>query len=185
MTQFMPMPEILTQNNEIGIDYWVICDESDCYLFFTALNGKLYRARTAKTSFPSGFEGSVEIVIEESQFALMTGCAVYQMAGTNQYLLLVEAFNGVGDYYRAWTADRLDGTWSPLAATESDAFASLGNLSGADWPMNGIFQGELLRASSDETMTIDTCNLQFLFTGRVDDNSDSYDHYSIGMLTAE
>lgn len=184
MTQFMPMPDIITDSETGGIDYWVICDDTDCYLFFSADNGVLYRARTLKSDFPDGFEGTAAVVMSESKYALYDACNVYKVAGTNKYLLLVSAIGTVGRYYRSWTADRLDGDWIPLADTEAASFASADNVTGADWAIDGINQGEILRTDPDETMTIDACDLQFVFQG-LTKVGETYgqNEYSLGLLT--
>ena len=39
---------------EGGLDYWIICDDARAYLFFTSLNGKLWRAWTKLADFPQG-----------------------------------------------------------------------------------------------------------------------------------
>src|SRR5215813_8544217 len=41
---------------EGGLDYWIICDDQRCYLFFTSLNGKLWRMWTKLEEFPKGFD---------------------------------------------------------------------------------------------------------------------------------
>ena len=38
----------------LPIDYWVICDDTHAYLFFTGDNGRLYRSRTTLEEFPNG-----------------------------------------------------------------------------------------------------------------------------------
>src|SRR5690606_17977245 len=51
---------------ELWIDYWVICDETHAYLFFTGDNGRLYRSRTSIEDFPRGMSDP-EIAIEETR----------------------------------------------------------------------------------------------------------------------
>ncbi len=188
MTLFMDMPSNIEDSDVGGIDYWVICDDDDCYLFFSANNGVLYRARTAKIRFPYGFDDEpTQIALQEEEpLALFDASNVYKMAGTDpvQYLLLVSAIGSVGRYFRSWTAKQLDGAWTPLAATEDHAFASAENVTGADWFLDGINHGEMLRENPDETMTIDTCKMRYLFQGLTRRGAD-YDsnEYSLGLLT--
>jgi hypothetical protein len=186
MKWFMPMPSIIENSLTRGIDYWVICDDTHCYLFFSADNGVLYRASTAKSDFPSGFEGTTVIAMQdENPRNLFDASNVYKMAGTDKYLLLVSALNPTDRrYFRAWTADRLDGDWTPLADTETDAFASVYNVTGAEWSIDAISHGEMLRDNPDETMTIDPCNMRYLFQGLTRKATD-YDNneYSLGLLT--
>ncbi|MBN2341897.1 MAG: glycosyl hydrolase family 62 [Deltaproteobacteria bacterium] len=185
---FMTMPPLLTDAGVDGFDYWVICDDSDCYLFFSGLNDVLYRARTSIENFPNGFEGTTEIVMETStEFALYDSCNVYRMAGTDQYLLLVSAIgsSGVWRYSRAWTSDRLDGSWTPLADTEDHPFTSTLNTTGADWSNFGIVHGEMLRTNPDETMTINTCDMRFLYSGLLSDTDAGNEYYCLALLTGQ
>jgi len=186
MTQFMPMPSIITDSDTGGIDYWVICDDTNCYMFFSADNGKLYRTQTSKADFPNGF-GETVIVMSQAKNALFEACNVYKIKGTNKYLLLVEAIGSNGRYFRSWTSDRLDGdasSWTPLASTQANSFASSSNVDGASWSTDGISHGEMLRDNPDETMTIDACNMQYLYQGRTKAGSSYNLHeYSLGLLT--
>lgn len=185
MTQFMPMPAIITGSNTGGIDYWVICDDTNCYLFFSADNGSLYRAQTSKADFPSGF-GNTVIVMSQAQNSLFEASNVYKIKGMTKYLLLVEAI-GNGRFFRSWTSDRLDGdanSWTPLADTPANAFASTTNVTGASWSTDGISHGEMLRDNPDETMTIDACKMQYLYQGRTKAGSSyNLNEYSLGLLT--
>jgi endo-1,4-beta-xylanase len=181
----MEMPAILTDNDAVGFDYWIICDDTDCYMFFTGLNGILYRARTAKGDFPNGFEGSTEIVLQDEQYSLFDSCSVYKMAGTDQYLLLVTALGDTGRYVRSWTGNRLDGNWTPLADTEDNPFASMNNISGADWLNTGIAQGEMIRQTSDEKMTINTCNMQYIYSAGYSGEDTDAEYYGLALLNAD
>jgi endo-1,4-beta-xylanase len=94
---------------------------------------------------------------------------VYLMKGTGRYLALVEAFDATSfyhRYFRSWTADSLDGTWTPLQDTFTAPFASTGNVAfpGSPWTAD-ISHGEMIRDGHDETLTIDTCHLQYLYQG--------------------
>jgi endo-1,4-beta-xylanase len=179
-------PAIVTENKGAGtwIDFWVICDDTNCHLFFSDDNGHLYRSQTAKANFPNGF-GTPVIVMTAALADLFEASNVYKIKGTNKYLLIVEAI-GSGRYFRSWTADQLDGTWTPLAATQASPFAGLNNVTftGTRWA-NGISHGEMLRDGYDESLTIDTCNMQYLYQGlAADASSYNLNPYRLGLLTA-
>ena len=148
------------------LDYWVICDDAMCYLFSANDDGRLYRAETTVGEFPNGFRNT-QVVLQDSQFALFEGEAVYRVDDTNTYLLMMEAIGSDGRrYYRSWTANGLTGQWQPLANTEANPFARSNNVSFPEgaWTRD-ISHGELIRSGNDQTMRIDSCRLQFLYQG--------------------
>lgn len=152
------------------LDYWIICDDTHAYLFFPDDHGRIYRSRTSIADFPRGFDEPV-VILHEAKNDLFEGSCVYRIKGTSRFLLLVECIGKSGPrYYRAFTTDRLDGEWTPLAGAESEATPFAGNNNVVDerggtlWT-DGISHGELLREGSDETMTVDPQNLQLLYQG--------------------
>jgi hypothetical protein len=161
-------PAIVTENKGPGqwIDFWVICDDADCHLFFSDDNGHLYQSRTSVTNFPDGF-GEPTIVMSDTPNALFEAANVYTVAGQDQYLLVVEAIGSTGRrYFRSWTADSLTGDWAPLADTEAEPFAGRNNVTfpAGAWTED-ISHGELVRAGNDQTLSIDACDLQYVYQG--------------------
>ena len=153
------------------IDYWIICDDTHAYLFFSDDHGRYYRSRTKIEDFPNNFEDPVVIMQEANAGDLFEASCVYRLKGTDQYLCFIECMGLHGHrYFRAFTADRLDGEWKPLDEANSWAtpFAGPNNVTpeagGTLWT-NDISHGELLRSTCDETMTVDPHNLHFLYQG--------------------
>ena len=167
-TFFSSTPSIVTQNagSVAWTDFWVICNTSNCFMFFRNDKGFLFRSQTSVGSFPSGFGTPVIVMQSSNANNLLQGNSVYKMKGMNKYLLLMEAA-GTSRYFRSWTADAIDGTWTAQADSEGSPFAGASNVtfSGDKWT-NDISHGQLLRDGTDETLTIDTCKLQFLFQGK-------------------
>jgi hypothetical protein len=150
-------------NVKMWIDFWVICDNERAHLFFTSLDGKLWRAETRLADFPGGW-GEPRIVLEDD---IYEASHTYALRGISRYLTLVEAVGPEGRrYYKAYVANRLDGTWSRLAASYDRPFASPHNVrfSGDGWS-DSFSHGELIRDGYDETLTVNPKRWAFLYQG--------------------
>jgi hypothetical protein len=160
------------------IDQTVICDSTNCYLFYAGDNSHIYRASMPIGNFPGVFSGSKSIINDASAFEAVE---VYAVKGTGQYLMITET-NGSPRSFVAWSASSLGGTF-----TKMGTFAAQSNttFTGTAWTSD-ISHGDLVRENPDETQTIDSCNMQLLYQGR-DPNASSanYDSrpYRPGLLT--
>jgi hypothetical protein len=162
-TRLAPLGLPRAKDDNAGLDFWIICDEAKAHLFFSTLDGRMWRSETSRTSFPHGWSEPA-VAIEGDIFE---ASHTYELAGSGKYLTIIEAQDGHGwRYYKAYLADRLEGPWEPLAATKEDAFASMKNVAqpAGQWT-DSISHGELLRTNHNETPTVDPANLQFLFQG--------------------
>jgi len=162
-SKLTPLFEKKPANIKGWLDFWVICDDAKAHLFFTSLNGKMWRSETGLDKFPHGWSPPVVAL----QADVFEASHTYRLKGSNKYLTLIEAQHGHGwRYYKAYLADSLDGKWIPLAAEKDKAFASMKNVEhgGERWT-DVISHGEILRPGYDQNLDIDPKDLRFLFQG--------------------
>ena len=152
------------------LDFWVICDDARCHLFFSDDAGHWYRSQTALADFPRNFgEPVVALRDDANPTRLFEASNVYKMNGGG-YLAIVEGFDADSAYhryFRSWTASSLDGAWTPLQDTFAAPFASTANVTFAEQPAwtDDISHGEMIRDGHDQQLTVDTCRLQYLYQG--------------------
>lgn len=177
-----------TDGRGVGpIDQTVICDDDNCYLFFNDDAGSVYRASMPIGSFPGTFTNATRIIDQyPSTSVIFEGVQVYSIKGSDKYLMIIE--NNGTRAFRAWTADSLDGTWTPLegANTTQSPFAGQANVT---WPdgkwTSDISHGDIVRENPSEKMEIDPCHLQMLYQGKADGGNYQYHQlpYRPGLLT--
>ena len=181
-------PSIISSNIGSGswVDMWVICGSVNCYLFSSDDNGHLYRSQTAIGNFPNGM-GTPVVALSDSKFKLFEASNMYKISGAQQYLLLVEAIGSDGRrYFRSWTTTAINGSFTALAATEANPFARSSNVtySGTAWTKD-ISHGEMVRSGYDQSLTIDPCNMRYLYQGHDPSSTASYSllPWRLGLLT--
>jgi hypothetical protein len=167
-----------------GLDYWIICDDQRAYLFFTSLDGRMWRLWTHLEDFPGGFD-HCELALKAEIFE---ASHTYKLKGMDKYLTIVEEDGR--RYYKAYLADRVDGEWTPVADTAERPFAGWKNIRPAPgvepWTDN-VSHGELIRDGYDQTLTVDPGDLRFVFQGMWDKDKSGKGYgqfqWRIGMLT--
>jgi len=153
------------------LDFWVICDDKRAHLFFTSLDGRMWRAETRLQAFPFGF-GAPKLALRDDFFE---ASHTYRLQGLEKYLTLVEAQGRSGErgkrYYKAYLADSLDGEWTALASSADKPFAGGANVKsvGSRWT-DSFSHGELIRRGIDERLEVDPDELRFLFQGLADED---------------
>ncbi|MEM9884071.1 MAG: non-reducing end alpha-L-arabinofuranosidase family hydrolase [Planctomycetota bacterium] len=169
------------------LDYWVICDDERAFVFFSSNNGKLWRTETALADFPNGW--SFPEVAREGR--IFEASHIYKLADRPGYFMVMEAIGQRGRrFFRGFTADRLDGDWSPIG--RDGIYASVtrpekNNVAqpGGRWT-DSISHGELLRTGVDQRMEVEL-HAPFVFQGVADDERRGRDYgkipWSLGLLS--
>lgn len=143
------------------LDFWVICDDAKAHLFYTSLDGHMWRRETKLQDFPLGWSEQTLALKGD----IFEASHTYKLSGRSQYLTVIEAQAPGRRYYKAYLADRLEGPWQPLADTLARPFAATENVSQTPPWTASISHGELLRAGVDERMEIEPSRLRFVFQG--------------------
>jgi hypothetical protein len=142
------------------LDFWVICDDGHARLFFTSLDGRMWRADARLADFPHGW-GRPRVVLQADIFE---ASHTYKVKGLDRYFTFVEAQAGEHRYFKAYAADRLDGEWKPLADTRDAPFAGAANIGPDPWTAS-VSHGELLRAGTDERLEVEPERVRLVFQG--------------------
>jgi endo-1,4-beta-xylanase len=186
---YSAMPDIIRQNigNGFWVDFKVICDRVNCYLFSSDDNGHLYRSQTTVADFPNGFGNTVIALSDPNRFQVFEASNIYRVENSHTYLLLVEAIGSDGRReYRSWTSSSLAGSWTGLANTESNPFIRSNNVTFETTPWTRDFShGEMVRDGIDQTLTIDSHHLRYLYQGLSPSASGPYNllPWRLGLLT--
>ena len=146
------------------LDFWVICDQAKAHLFYTSLDGQMWRRETKKSDFPVGWSEPVLALRGD----IFEASHTYKLKGRSEYLTIIEAQGGGRRYYKAYLAQRLEGPWRGLADSLAKPFAADANVQQEPEWTASISHGELLRAGVDETMEVDPARVRFVFQGASD-----------------
>ncbi len=173
------------------IDFWIISDSSNVYLFFAGDNGNFYRSSTSLANFPNGFNTPV-IVYTDSEFNLFEADNVYTVEQTGTYLADIECIGSDGHrFFRALSATTLGGTWTSLGNTANlnTPFLGAHNVtfqSGVSNWTSDFSSGGAVIDGYDSTDSINLNNLSFLYQGDVS-NSDSYNliPWQLALVTSK
>jgi hypothetical protein len=148
---------------KMWIDFWVICDDTHARLFFTSLDGRMWRADAKLADFPHGWDKPRVVLTGD----IFEASHTYRVKGKDRFVTIVEAQAGDRRYYKAYSAPKLDGEWKPLADTGDNPFAARANIRPADgkpWT-DSVSHGELLRSGVDEKLEVDPDNVRMVFQG--------------------
>ena len=163
----LPQPlYVVPEGTRAGLDFWVICDQEKAHLFFTTLNGKMWRAETSLASFPSDGWSTPVVALQADIFE---ASHTYSVAGRNQFLTIVEAQGNRRRYFKGFVAERLDGKWTPLAAsTDFSLVSPLNVINQSESWATSYSHGEFIRATHTQELLLAPDGMKLLFQGAND-----------------
>lgn len=152
-------PKSFGISGNMGWDYYVICDGTNCFMYNTPSDGShnIYVRRTSQSSFPGGW-GAASVSVTDT----FEGVNVYKAQADGKFYLVVEDSKD-NRYYELWTATSAGGPWTKVA----EKWAWRGNLSynGTSWT-NNVSHGDILRSGVNERAEISDINrVDFLIQG--------------------
>jgi len=166
-----------------AIDFFVICDNTNCYLFFSDDGGDWFRTSTSKANFPTGWGGFTTVLKSSNKFTYFEASWIYKLINQNEYLAGIEGIGSDGTrYYQTFTATSLSGSWTELTSN----FASHNNVQYQQKWNNGISHGELIRSGYNELLELNPCGIKFLYQGVSETYNVPYEPllYKLGLLTS-
>ena len=141
------------------IDFWVICDRTRAYLFYTQSQQVVMVRTTSLEDFPGGW-GESRIAFH----GVTEATHVYKVVGQNEFHMVYERNRGkIRSYGLAKAAD-LGGPWEKV----TDQFATGESLRyvGDHKPWTGmVSHGEALRTGYNELMEYDPSQCRWLIQG--------------------
>jgi len=166
-----------------AIDFFTICDNNNCYLFFSNDAGSWFRSSTSKSTFPGGWGAITTVFQSSNKYAYFEASWVYKLSTQQEYFAGIEGIGSDGTrYYQVFNASSLAGSWSEITSD----FASHYNVQYPVQWNNGISHGELVRAGYNEMLELNPCGIRFLYQGVSPSAHDPYEElpYKLGLLTS-
>ena len=170
------------------MDFYVIFDDAKAHMFATS-GGKLWRMETKAADFPQGWSKPVIALKANIVYASHT----YRQETEKGTRFLTTITSSAQDpttkknkqFQVSFTAEKLEGAWTPELVKWDNPFVGFGNAKIADerWSRE-IIHGEPLRQGSDERMILERDVTGFVFHAKArlknEESSPSID--SVGIL---
>lgn len=154
-----PVPLIQKDTESKWIDFWIICDKTKAYLFYTQSQNIVMVRTTSLEEFPGGWGKSRKV------FSGVTEAVhIYKAKGRNEYHMIYELNRGGIRSFGLATAKNLTGPWEKV----TDRFATGEQLRYAgdkeQWT-EMISHGEAIRTGYDQRMEYDPKRCRWLIQG--------------------
>jgi len=161
-----PRPLLSKDDKAKWIDFWVICDASTAYLFYTRGHRDVYVRTAPIEKFPDGWSEGAKAFGPVHEAA-----HVYKVKGRDEYHMIYELNDGGVRSFGLATASHLRGPWKKVTntwATGGQLVAPAGQGLWADI----VSHGEAIRTGCDERLEYDAANPALLIQGRAGTTAD-------------
>ncbi len=168
---------------EFWIDFWVICDDQDAYLFYTNQIGSLLQMKTSLDNFPFGFKKKeARIALTETgnkdgvNWKMFEAAHVYYVKKENKYIALLEGaydhpiregdIDSRNRFIFAMTSDSLNGRWTRIENSNNDFLADaqhIYNEDGSHAELTQVSHPELIRAGYNQKLEIEDFKLCLMY----------------------
>lgn len=115
------------------IDFWVLCDEQNAYLYFTRDHRDVVVMQTAKKDFSRGFADMRSVYSP-----LIEATHVYRVKGLDRYVMLLEAADGPLRKFELVASSTPIGPWTMPVSPFASGSQLLHKASGPAWNGRGI-----------------------------------------------
>ncbi len=141
------------------IDFWILCDTSHAYLFYTQSHRDVIVRSTSLTAFPHGWNQGTQVLA-----GVHEAVHIYKVKDSNTFHMIYELNRqGIRSFGLA-TAEAPTGPWRKV----TDHYAGADQLRGVDtkplWT-DVVSHGELLRGGCNERMEYDPARCRWLIQG--------------------
>lgn len=154
-----PTPLLTKDTRAKWIDFWIICDESRAYLFYTESHQGVVVRSTSLTAFPGGWSRGTS-VFEGVHEAVH----VYKVNDRDEFHMIYELNHGGIRSFGLATAEELAGPWWK----RSDHYANSKQLSPLDnttpWT-DMVSHGEVIRFGYNERMEYEPKRCRWIIQG--------------------
>ena len=154
-------PKSLVEKDEKAkwIDFWIICDETTAYFFYTRSHRDVYVQSTSLKDFPQGFSSSRKVFS-----GIHEAVHIYKVKDKPEYHLIYELNIKGQRQFGLAAAKKLPGPWKKI----TDRYAVGAQLK---YPPNAkvwteeVSHGELIRTGCDQRLEYNPNQTKFLIQG--------------------
>jgi hypothetical protein len=158
-TWSVPQPLIRKDTPAKWIDFWIICDETRAYLFYTQGHRVVIVRSTSLDKFPDGWEEGKEVLRDVHE-----AVHIYKVKDQDKFHMIYELNSGGVRSFGLATSTDLEGPWKKV----TDKYATGDQLTpagGVQTWTDMVSHGELLRSGHNERMQYDPKNCKWLIQG--------------------